>query len=142
MSIYATLWTLQFPAEGDYYHDCGWIEVVGQGVPPHVGTPTDGFGYERGDPYADFLPPAVIVDSSGDAIFLRAVVIVTRDSPKGTPRSAQEYVAPLLIFKGQEYAAMRFEDLHARVCDRLRGDRPRVVAEISSPDGKSRIIRE
>lgn len=27
MSIYATLWTLKFPKEGDEHLGCGWIEV-------------------------------------------------------------------------------------------------------------------
>ena len=33
-----------------------WIEVIAQGVPPHIGSPTPGFGYEREDPFADFRP--------------------------------------------------------------------------------------
>jgi hypothetical protein len=57
MSIYATLWWLKFPRYGDEYVGCEWIRVSAQGVPAHVGTPTRGFGYEDGDPYADFLPP-------------------------------------------------------------------------------------
>jgi hypothetical protein len=58
MSIYATLWWLKFPQYGDEYIGCEWIRVNAQGVPAHVGTPIRGFGYEDGDPYADFLPPA------------------------------------------------------------------------------------
>lgn len=49
MSIYATLWTLQFPATGDDLIGCDWVEVTAQGVPPHIGTPTPGHGYEGGD---------------------------------------------------------------------------------------------
>lgn len=63
MSIYATLWKLKFPKEGDEYLGCDWIEVTAQGVPPHIGTPTPGQGYEDGDPYADFLPPPVETDA-------------------------------------------------------------------------------
>jgi hypothetical protein len=40
MSIYVTLWKLQFPKDGDFFLWCGWIEVAAQGLPPHVGTPT------------------------------------------------------------------------------------------------------
>ncbi len=56
MSIYATLWSLKFPRYGDDYVGCEWIEVIAQGVPAHIGTPAPGFGYENGDPYAQFLP--------------------------------------------------------------------------------------
>ena len=65
MSIYATLWKLKFPKEGDEHSDCEWIEVTAQAVPPHVGSPTPGNGYESGDPFAVFLPPAVETDSDG-----------------------------------------------------------------------------
>jgi hypothetical protein len=69
MSIYATLWTLKFPKEGDEYTGCGWIEVRAQAVPAHVGPPTPGYGYEDGDPYAAFLPPPVVADADGNAPF-------------------------------------------------------------------------
>ncbi len=55
MSIYSTLWTLQFPRYGDDHTGCEWVEVWAQGVPGHIGTPTPGHGYEAGDPFADFL---------------------------------------------------------------------------------------
>ena len=51
-----TLWTLRFPSEGDCFTGCEWIEVMAQGVPPHIGSPTPGAGYEEGDPFAAFLP--------------------------------------------------------------------------------------
>ena len=94
MSIYATLWWLKFPRYGDEYIGCEWIRVSAQGVPAHVGTPTQGFGYEDGDPYAEFLPPAVYVNAEGDSEFMRAVVIVTEETQKGTARSPQEYANP------------------------------------------------
>ena len=34
MSIYATLWQLKFPRDGDDYPGCEWITVTAQGVPP------------------------------------------------------------------------------------------------------------
>jgi hypothetical protein len=37
MSIYATLWRLQFPRHGDAYVGCDWVDVLAQGVPAHVG---------------------------------------------------------------------------------------------------------
>ena len=59
MSIYATLWQLRFPRTGDAYERCEWVDVFAQGVPAHIGTPTPGYGYEAGDPYHAFLPPAL-----------------------------------------------------------------------------------
>lgn len=87
MSIYATLWWLQFPRYGDDYIGCEWITVSAQGVPAHIGTPTRGFGYEDGDPYAAFLPPPVEVNAEGDSEFMRAVVVVTGETQKGTAGS-------------------------------------------------------
>jgi hypothetical protein len=142
MSIYATLWTLKFPKEGDAYLGCEWIEVSAQTVPPHIGSPTPGCGYEKGDPYAAFLPPAVTTDTDGNAPFDRAVVFVTEHSIKGTQRSAQEYLSPLLVLTGEEYARSTFQDLHKRICDALRGNRSPVAMEAFLPDGTYRIIRQ
>lgn len=88
MSIYATLWRLKFPHEEDDYLGCAWMTVIAQGVPPHLGSPTPGCGYEDGDPYAAFLPPTVHTDAEGEAPYMRAVVFVTEGTPKGTARSA------------------------------------------------------
>jgi hypothetical protein len=142
MSIYATLWCLIFPKEGDDYLGCDWIKVTAQGVPPHIGSPTPGMGYENGDPYSAFLPPAVTTDARGDAPFMRAVVFITEDSIIGTERSGQEYVAPLLVISGREYASLNFEEVHARLCKALRGNRAPVVAQILSPNGVNTIIRD
>jgi hypothetical protein len=142
MSIYATLWQLKFPKEGDDFHGSDWIRVTAQGVPPHIGTPTPGNGYEGGDPYSEFLPPPVEVDQEGDAPYMRAVVFVTEGTPKGTARSGQEYAGPLLVLTGKEYAEITFEKLHDRLCDGLRGNRPRVIAQFFKPDSTTEIIRE
>ena len=91
MSIYATLWRLQFPRHGDAYLGCEWIEVVAQGVPSHVRTPTQGYGYESGDLYAAFLPPALRIDGSTTEDTLRAVMFIVSTTKKGTSRSGQEY---------------------------------------------------
>jgi hypothetical protein len=32
---------------------------------------------------------------------------------------------PLLVLTGEEYAKITFEELHTRICDPLRGNRPR-----------------
>ena len=45
MSIYATLWTLKFPLEGDATLGCDWITVRAQAVPAHIGTPTSGHAH-------------------------------------------------------------------------------------------------
>jgi hypothetical protein len=83
VSIYATLWHLQFPRHGDSYAGCEWIEVLAQGV-----RRVSGYGYESGDPFASFLPPALRI---GDGVFeddFRAVVFVTNLSKKGTSCAA------------------------------------------------------
>ena len=97
-------------------------------------------GYEAGDPYAAFLPPAVETDAEGNAQFHRAVVIVTEHSIKGTERSGQEYLSPLLVLTGQEYARMTFDELHERICDALHGNRAPVVMEAFLPDGTHRDL--
>jgi hypothetical protein len=140
MSIYTSLWQLKFPRDGDCHTDCEWVEVLAQGVPAHIGTPTPGHGYEDGDPYGDFLPPPVAVEDEEDIHALRAIVVIARGTPKGTARSHQEYVNPLLVLGGQEYAGISFADLHKRICDALRGDRSRLVGEVWAPDGTVRLV--
>src|SRR5262245_30024193 len=94
MSIYATLWQLKFPRDGDDYLGCEWITVIAQGVPPHIGSPTPGCGYEDGYPYAAFLPPPVHTNTDGESEYMRAVVFVTENTPKGTERSPQRTSCP------------------------------------------------
>src|SRR2546427_9397748 len=108
MSIYATLWSLQFPRYGDDYVGCEWIRVRAQGVPAHIGTPTRGFGYDGGDPYGEFLPPPVGVKADGDSEFMRAVGVITEETQRGTARSAQENTNPWLVLSGRENASFRF----------------------------------
>ena len=132
MSIYATLWKLKFPAEGDDYAGCSWIGVSAQAVPPHIGH-----GWADRDPYADFLPPRIAEHSSTE----RAVVFITEGTPKGTARCPQEYVGPLLVLTGEEYSRLTFSDLHKRLCDALRSNRAPVIAEVTLPDGTHKIIR-
>jgi hypothetical protein len=140
MSIYATLWSLKFPRFGDDYIGCEWIGVTAQGVPAHIGTPTRGFGYEEGDPYAKFLPSAVEVNADGYSEFMRAVVIITEETQKGSARSPQEYVNPLLVLSGREYASISFIDLHTRICDALRGSGPQVVTQSFTADDEIQLI--
>ena len=137
MSIYATLWTLKFPRDGNDYFGCEWIEVFAQAVPTHVGSPTPGQGYEDGDPYADFLPPTTHVPEDYDGNQYRAVVIVT----EGMHKVGQRYERPLMTLTGDEYAAMSFDELHRLVCDALRGNSPRVVAHWISP-GEARLYHD
>ena len=129
MSIYATYWILKFPSLGDEYAGCEWVSVWGQGVPDHIGTPTAGYGYEDGDPYAEFLPPAIpVLDDANSS--LRAMVIVK----ESTPKVGQQYIVPLLVLSGSEYLALPFQTLYERICDALRGSRPRLVAQLISGD--------
>lgn len=108
---------------------CEWIEVMAQGVPAHIGTSTFGRASKE-DPYAGFLPPAVAVPPDDDGRTLRAVVFVTEATPKGTDRSPQEYVRPLLVLSGGEYATVPFGRLHDMICNALRGQ--------GDPDGHGR----
>src|SRR6266705_1854423 len=130
MSIYATLWKLKFPKDGDDYPGCEWITVTAQGVPAHIGSPTPGSGYKNGDPFAAFLPPPVRTNENDEADYVRAVVFVTELTPKGTQRSAQEYVD------------MTFETLYARICQALRGDKPKAIATSVVPGRRVRIFFE
>ena len=139
MSIYATLWRLKFPSEGDDHTGCAWVEVIAQGVPGHIGAPEPDLPHEEVDPYVTFLPPAIAVSPDVEDSPMRAVVLVTEGTPKGTKRSAQEYVDPLLVLSGREYTSLSFEDLHRRICDALRGDRPRLVDESWGSDGRVRL---
>jgi hypothetical protein len=142
MSIYATLWRLKFPDGGDDHTGCTWIEVIAQGVPAHIGAANPDAPDEATDPYAGFLPAAIAVSPGVDDPPVRAVVFVTDGTPKGTDRSAQEYVKPLLVLSGRQYSTIPFGDLHRKICDALRGDRPRLVAESWEPDGRVRLIFE
>lgn len=137
MSIYATRWILRFPRFGDEYSGCEWVTVLGQGVPAHIGTPTPGYGYETGDPHSAFLPPAIPVVNEETAA-LRAMVIVRDD----TPKVGQEYIAPLLVLTGEEYAAMPFQELHERICDALRGSRPRLFAQMYDETGVTLLFED
>jgi hypothetical protein len=140
VSIYATLWRLRFPCDDDPNMGHGWIEVVAQGVPAHVGASAPGYGYQSGDPYAAFLPPAIRIDDDTPDEELRAVVFVTATTKKGTARSGQEFESPLLVLSGAEYAAMPFQALHDRLCSILLGDRPELVMQAFAPDGSSTLI--
>lgn len=149
MSIYATLWSLRFPRDGQYFLGCDWIGVRAQGVPGHIGTPTAGYGYESGDPFASFLPPPIVLESEEDDR-LRAVVIVTSDTRKGTEENGQEFVDPLLVLTGEEYGQLRFDELHDRVCAELGRGKPRVVSQKflgdetirnSYSDGSTKVIK-
>ncbi len=94
MSIYATLWSIQIQDPASPSSMPRWVTVTAQAVPPHIGSPTPGCGYEQGDPYGDFLPPPVETNEVGEAEYNRAVVFVRHETRKGTARSGQEYVEP------------------------------------------------
>jgi hypothetical protein len=110
-------------------------------VPPHIGSPTPGCGYEDGDPYSGFLPPPIETDDMGNANYNRAVVFVTDETKKGTERCGQEYVNPLLVLTGEEYAKMPFEELLHRLEEAIRSG-PRVVAEFLDSEGQSHVFTE
>jgi hypothetical protein len=114
------------------------VSVIGQGVPDHIGTPTPGYGYEDGDPYAGFLPPAVPLTAGDEGTALRAMVIVTEH----TEKVGQEYIGPVMVLSGEEYVAMPFHVLHDRICDALRGRRPRLIAEAMDANGSTLIFED
>jgi hypothetical protein len=131
MSIYATQWALQFPRCGDFHVGCEWVTVLAQAVPAHVGAVADGSCHR-------FLPH--LLEAVAEELW--AVVFVTEGAAKGTERSGQEYASPLLVLSGKAYAAIPFGALHARLCDALRGDRPRLAAEVVLPGGSTRLVFE
>ncbi len=141
MSIYATLWSIQIQDPASPSTMPGWVKVTAQAVPPHIGSPTAGCGYENGDPYGDFLPPPVETNEDGEAEYNRAVVFVTHDTRKGTARSGQEYVNPLLVLSGEEYAKMPFQALLDKLEEAIRRG-PRVVIEYFDSEGHTHIVRE
>jgi hypothetical protein len=141
MSIYATLWSIQVQDSAAPLTNPRWVTVTAQAVPPHIGSPTPGCGYEDGDPYVDFLPPPIETDEMGSAKYNRAVVFVTDETKKGTERSGQEYVNPLLVLTGEEYAKMSFDELLHRLEEAIRSG-PRVVAEFLDSEGQSHVFTE
>ena len=141
MSIYATLWTIQIQDPASPFTTPRWVKVTAQAVPPHIGSPTPGCGYEEGDPYGDFLPPPVETDEDGQAEYHRAVVFVTNETRKGTARNGQEYVAPLLVLTGEEYAKKPFQTLLAKLEEAVRSG-PRVVAEFLDSDGETHVFTD
>jgi hypothetical protein len=136
VSIYATLGSLKFARCNLPFVEDDWVEVVFQGVPGHIGHSRD---YPEGDPYSSFLPPA-IEDEGG----WRAVLVVQRGTPKGTSRSSQEYVDPLLVLSGDEWDSARFVSLLERIelALRERSGRPRTLALFSGPDGTATELEE
>lgn len=141
MSIYATLWSIQVQDPAVSLTNPRWVTVTAQAVPPHIGSSTPGGGYEDGDPYAEFLPPPIETDEMGSAEYNRAVVLVSDETKKGTKRSGQEYVHPLLVLTGEEYAKISFDELLHRIEEAIRSG-PRVVAEFLDSEGQSRVFTE
>ena len=141
MSIYATLWSIQVQDPAAPFTDPRWVTVTAQAVPPHIGSPTPGCGYEDGDTYADFLPPPIETDEMGQAVYNRAVVFVTDETRKGTARNGQEYANPLLVLTGEEYAKMTFDELLHGLEEAIRSG-PRVVAEFLDRDGESHVFTD
>jgi hypothetical protein len=141
MSIYATLWTIQIRDPASPFTSPRWVEVTAQAVPAHIGSPTPGCGYENGDPYGAFLPPPVATNEDGEASYHRAVVFVTDETEKGTERSGQEYVDPVLVLTGKQYAKASFQVLLDKLEECIRSG-PRVVAEYLDGDGEIRVFTD
>ena len=125
MSIYASLWSIQVPRDGYIaFEPDDYAEVYAQAVPPHIGHPSV---YTDGDPYAAFLPPVVQIDREDEPDWqpYRAVVICAPWTTKGTERSGQEYVNPLLVLTGTEYQTITFQDLMGRILEAMAEQGPK-----------------
>jgi hypothetical protein len=48
----------------------------------------------------------------------------------------------LPLIQLDEHQGMKFEELHERICDALRGNRVPVALEVLLPEGTHRIIRQ
>lgn len=120
MSIYATLGRIGVCPDIFWDEDDGngLVGVWIQGVPSFIGHPAPGYGYEAGDPYADFLPPPTDAPDpeADDVPRMRAVVFVDDDEEK----DGQRYVNPLLVLTGAEYAAIPFDELLERLTEAVR----------------------
>lgn len=136
MSIYCTLWEIKLPR--GHAFDEEWVEVFAQGVPPHIGHPSE---YPEGDSYADFLPPVVDYDPESDEEYgpssYRAVVILQKGRDR---KDVQRYVDPLLVFTGAEYARIPFEDLLQRIQQAIGWDE-NVFGMFISPEGQKKVLR-
>lgn len=86
------------------------------------------------------MKKGIRTDENGESLYMRAVVFVTEDTTKSTARSAQEYQEPLLVLTGEEYANITFEHLYTKICQALRGDKPRVVAQYLRLQGHRWIL--
>lgn len=96
MSIYATLWMIKIQDDQD-----NWHEIWGQGVPGHIDYTGEKWSW---------LPPPIANENS-----MRAVVVVTNETRKGTPRCGQEYQNPLFILSGEEHARMTWMEMLDRI---------------------------
>jgi hypothetical protein len=85
MSIYATLWALQFPRFGEFHIGCEWITVIAQGVPAHVGA-------DAPDPYTSFLP------ALPKSAAMKALILLDQEASARHPLTQIEVVA------GQDFA--------------------------------------
>jgi len=47
-----------------------------------------------------------------------------------------------LVLSGEEYAKSGFAEMHERICEALRGGRPRATLQLLSPDGGVRVLYE
>jgi len=145
VSIYATLWEIKLPTDGVWAMDeQDWVRVYAQAVPAHIGHPSD---YPDGDPYGDFLPPPVRLDKTEEPVGPphRAVVICGPLTTKGSARSAQEYVNPLLVLTGEEYESVKWTELFDRISHEIarHAGVARTTAVYLAPDGTiTRVVEQ
>ena len=141
MSISATLWQLQFPRQGDAHLGCKWVDVFAQGVPAHIGTPTPGYGYQSGDPFESFLPPALRIGAGVAKTICEPSCSSTPRRGKARPIGSGIRVAA----SGPHWYRVRRDavsGLHDRLCTALRGTRPRLVLEVFRCDSIATLVFE
>ena len=116
MSIYASLWEIKVNRD-DSWIEGEWVRVFAAGVPAHIGQPSE--GYETDD--YNFLPPIVTpYDPDGDNP-LRAVVIVQEGYQR---KEGQQYVDALFTLTGTEYNQMSFQELLAKIHEKIKPNAP------------------
>lgn len=139
MSIYATLWRVYFPRDGWYGaggRDEDFVEVYCQAVPGHIGHPEHGYP----DDTYDFLPP-VRMDYNEDDGYNRhrAVYIFCREChpDRGPSTQPQHHTDYLLMFTGEEYERITWQELWDRIAAELRAcsQDPEVWGYFVAPDG-------
>ncbi len=103
MSIYATLASFALPHLGPLSEwPDNYTGITIQAVPAHINYTGETWG---------FLPPPVPEECG----LYRAVFVCAPWTKKGASRCGQEYVDPLFMLTGEEYAAISWDEMWERI---------------------------